>query len=201
VLIHNGVAERPASALEEPRVLMMQRLESEKEPEVGVRAWARSGLAQRGWRLTVAGEGRLMDALRVLADDLAVSKSVSFVGWAADTDSLLGGSSIFLAPSPVDSFGLAVVEAMAHGIPVVAARGGAHPETVEADGFLFPPGDVDSAAERLVALAEDPARRCAEGERLRLRQQELFSLERHVDALEELYSSVLQRQLRGLVSS
>ena len=193
VLIHNGVAERATAALEKPHALMMQRLDSEKDPGVGIRAWALSGLAQRGWHLTVAGEGRLTGALRSLAQQLGVSKSVSFPGWTPDTDALLESSSIFLAPPPAEPFGLAVVEAMAHGVPVVAADGGAHPETVGADGFLFPPGDVDAASERLVALAEDPTLRRTEGERLRLRQQELFSLDRHVDALEELYLSVLRR--------
>jgi glycosyltransferase involved in cell wall biosynthesis len=193
VLIHNGVAERAAAALEEPRVLMMQRLDSEKDPKVGIRAWARSGLAQRGWHLTVAGEGRLADALRSLAQRLGVLRSVSFLGWTADTDALLEESSIFLAPPPAEPFGLAVVEAMAHGVPVVAANGGAHPETVGPDGFLFPPGDVEAASERLVALAENSTLGRREGERLRRRQQEFFSLDRHVDALEELYLSVLRR--------
>jgi glycosyltransferase involved in cell wall biosynthesis len=194
VLIHNGVHERDAATLKARRVLMLQRLESEKEPEVGIRAWARSQLARQGWGLTVAGDGRLGDALRRLAEELGVSESVSFIGWTAETDSLLDGSSIFLAPSSVDAFGLAVVEAMAHGIPVIAADGGAHRETLGAEGFFFTPGDVDAASEQLVALAADPVVRLAEGRRLRIRQRELFSLERHVDALEELYASILRRQ-------
>lgn len=193
VLIHNGVPERAAAALEEPRVLMMQRLDPEKEPGLGIRAWAGSGLAQRGWQLMVAGEGELANSLHSLAAELGVAKSVSFLGWTADTESLLESSSIFLAPPPAEPFGLAVAEAMAHGVPVVAADGGAHPETVGSDGFLFPPGDVAAASERLVALADDPDLRRSEGERLRLRQRELFSLDRHVDALEELYLSVIGR--------
>lgn len=192
VLIHNGVAERARAALENPHVLIMQRLDPEKEPALGIRAWARSGLARKGWRLTVAGEGRLSARLRSLAEELGVSESISFRGWTADTDALLEASSMFLAPPPAEPFGLAVVEAMAHGVPVVAADGGAHPETLGYEGFLFPPGDVAAASARLVALAEDPGLRRAEGDRLRLRQQELFSLDRHVDALEELYLSVLQ---------
>jgi glycosyltransferase involved in cell wall biosynthesis len=171
----------------------MQRLDPEKEPGLGIRAWARSGLAERGWRLVVAGEGRLMGAVRSLAEKAGVSKSVSFAGWRADTESLLEGSSILLAPPPAEPFGLAVVEAMAHGVPVIAADGGAHPETVGADGLLFPAGDVEAASELLVALAEDPTRRQREGQRLRLRQQTLFSLDVHVDALEELYLAVLRR--------
>jgi glycosyltransferase involved in cell wall biosynthesis len=194
VLVHNGVSCRTAATLEPPAVLMMQRLEPEKQPDVGLRAWADSGLAACGWRLTVAGEGRLMPALRILAEKLQISESVRFFGHATKTDPLLDGSSIFLAPAPAEPFGLAVVEAMAHGVPVVAAHGGAHPETIGAKRFLFPPGDVEAAAAQLVALAEDRALRVTEGKRLRLRQQQLFSVDRQVDALEEVYSSVLRRQ-------
>lgn len=190
-LIYNGVARRPAAALEKPRVLMMQRLESEKEPDVGLRAWARSGLAKRGWQLTVAGDGRLTSALRSLAAELGVANSVHLVGRVADTDALLEYSSILLAPAPAEPFGLAVVEAMAHGVPVVAANGGAHPETLGTEGFLFPPGDAADAGDQLSNLGQDSMARRAEGARLRLRQQELFSLERHVDALEALYRRVV----------
>jgi glycosyltransferase involved in cell wall biosynthesis len=194
VLLPNGVPHRSPAALESPTVLMMQRLEPEKEPELGLRAWARSGLAAQGWQLAIAGDGRLMSSVRSLAAELDVGDSVQLLGSVTDTDSVLGSASIFLAPAPAEPFGLAVVEAMARGIPVVAAEGGAHLETLGASGFLFPPGDVAGAAECLIALAEDRSARLAEGERLRRRQQQLFSLDRHVDALEDLYASALGGQ-------
>jgi glycosyltransferase involved in cell wall biosynthesis len=83
-----------------------------------------------------------------------------------------------------------VVEAMANGVPVVAARGGAHIETVGEDGFLFDPGDVDAAATCLVRLAENQDLRVSVGRRLRARQNALFSLDEHVLRLEELYQSL-----------
>ena len=58
-VIHNGVPNRPAARLEAPEVVMMQRLEAEKAPEIGIRAWAHSGLAARGWHLAIAGTGSL----------------------------------------------------------------------------------------------------------------------------------------------
>lgn len=193
VLIYNGVPERRPASLNAPVLLMMHRLEPEKEPDVGLRAWAESGLAKYGWRLTIAGEGRLEGALRSLAEELGVCSSVSFLGRVAETDELLGAASMLLAAAPAEPFGLAVVEAMAQGVPVVAANGGAHPETV-GEGLLFVPGDVAEASKHLIALAKDPVSRRAEGERLRRRQQELFSLERHVDSLEGVYSAVIQRR-------
>ena len=77
-----------------------------------------------------------------LADELGVADSVDFVGQIADTDRLLGESSILLATPPAEPFGFSVVEAMAHGVPVVAAAGGAHVETMGDAGMLFPPGDA-----------------------------------------------------------
>ncbi len=191
VLIPNGVPDRPAAGLESTTVVMMQRLEPEKQPDVGLRAWARSGLGDRGWRLVVAGIGDLRPAMEHLVGELGVEGSVRLVGQVEDTDQLLAGAAVFLAPAPAEPFGLSVVEAMAHGVPVVAADGGAHRETVGEDGLLFAAGDAAAAAAALATLAGDPALRRAMGTRLRRRQQEQFSLRGHVDQLEALYAEVV----------
>ncbi len=177
--------------LESPTVAMLQRLTVEKSADVGIRAWAESGLAARGWTLVLAGEGALRADLVDLAGHLGIADSVEFVGAVADTDGLLERSSILLAPAPGEPFGLSVVEAMAHGVPVVAARGGAHVETVGDDGILFAPGDVSAAARALVELATDRTRRLEVGAALRLRQRHQFSLVGHVDRLERLYRDVI----------
>jgi glycosyltransferase involved in cell wall biosynthesis len=191
VLIPNGVSDHPQADLESTQVVMLQRLDTEKAPEVGIRAWAISGLGDQGWRLVIAGKGGLRPALARLVDDLDVAGSVDFVGHVGDTDRLLTGSSLLLAPAPAEPFGLSVVEAMAHGIPVIAARGGAHVETVGEDGELFAPGDPTEAAAALVRLGQDAVLRRRVGARLRQRQQDMFSLPRHVDRLEELYRQVV----------
>ena len=190
VILHNGVPPRPQADLRARRVLMMQRLEQEKAPEIGVAAWASSGLANRGWHLEIAGSGRLESSVRRMCTELGVAGSVRLLGNVADTDSLLRESSILLAPAPAEPFGLAVTEAMAHGIPVVAAAGGGHLETVGAEGCLFPPGDAETAAAHLARLGHDQGFRRATGKRLQARQRRLFSLEMHVERLEELYASV-----------
>jgi glycosyltransferase involved in cell wall biosynthesis len=190
-LIPNGVPDRPQAELASATVVMLQRLDTEKAPEVGIRAWAISGLGARGWRLLIAGQGELQPALTRLVGDLDVADSVTFVGHVADTDRLLAGSAALLAPAPEEPFGLSVVEAMAHGLPVIAARGGAHMETVGEDGLLFAPADPDAAAAALVQVSLDDDLRHRIGTRLRHRQQRMFSLARHVDRLEELYGQVI----------
>jgi glycosyltransferase involved in cell wall biosynthesis len=191
VLLPNGVSDRPQAALDSHTVVMLQRLTPEKSPELGLRAWSASGLGAKGWRLVVAGAGDLDDSMRRLADQLQVSDSVDFVGLVTDTDRLLDESAVLLAPASAEPFGLSVVEAMAHGVPVVAADGGAHVETVGEDGMLFAPGDADAAARALVALSDDLDLRRRVGGRLRDRQQGSFSLPRHVERLEDIYRQVI----------
>jgi glycosyltransferase involved in cell wall biosynthesis len=191
VLIPNGTSIQPQAPLEEPTVVMLQRLDTEKDPELGIRAWAMSGLGDRGWQLVIAGTGELRPSLEALTGRLGVAQSVSFAGRIDDTDRFLEGASIFLAPAPREPFGLSVVEAMAHGVPVVAANGGAHIETVADATLLFTPGDPGAAAKMLISLSEDPALRATAGAGLRLRQQRDYSIAHHVDRLEDLYRSVL----------
>jgi glycosyltransferase involved in cell wall biosynthesis len=190
-VIPNGVAGRPQASLDAPVVLLLQRLAPEKEVDVGLRAWAQSRLGEQGWRLVVAGSGERAGDLVRLAGELGVAGNVEFVGRVRDTDRLLAGASIFLATAPGEPFGLSVVEAMAHGLPVVAAGGGAHVETVGDAGILFPPGDAAAAAAALRELAGSKDRRVETGAALRRRQQERFTLDRHVDRLEEVYREVV----------
>jgi len=196
VLIPNSVPDQAQATLESPTVVMLQRLTTEKDPAVGIRAWASSSLGSRGWRLVVAGVGDLRPSLIDLVHDLGVGSSVEFAGLVSDTDRLLDGSSMLLAPAPAEPFGLSVVEAMSHGVPVIAAGGGAHVETVGEDGILFDPGDAEAAANALAALAGDRARRLRIGGRLRDRQRRLFALPHHLDRLELLYREVIRESAR-----
>ncbi len=197
VVIPNGVAVRPQAGLDSATVVMLQRLDTEKAPEVGIRAWAASGLGTRGWQLVVAGRGALRPSLEDLVANLGVGSSVRFAGQVSDTDSLLAGAAALLAPAPAEPFGLSVVEAMAHGLPVVAAAGGAHLETVGSEGLLFPPGDVDAAGARLAALEGGVERRREVGGRMRERQQALFTVAGHVRRLEEVYREVASGSVPG----
>jgi len=190
-LIPNGVVAHPQADLTSTVVVMLQRLDHEKQPDVGIRAWAHSGLADRNWKLVVAGDGVLRPDLEALVERLGCGDSVEFLGQVADTDALLAGASVLLAPCAVDAFGLSVVEAMSHGLAVVAAAGGAHVETVGDAGILFPPGDADAAGASLLQIGTDPALLHSTGAALRERQRERFSLGLHLDRLESLYRSVV----------
>jgi glycosyltransferase involved in cell wall biosynthesis len=129
-----------------------------------------------------------------LVDGLDLSGSVRFIGHVRHTDDLLHRASIMIAPAPAEPFGLSVVEAMARGLPVAAAAGGAHTETVATRELLFPPGDVEALALLLDGLASDVARRQRLGHSLRDRQQALFTPQAHVSELVTLYTRLLRQQ-------
>ena len=84
---------------------------------------------------------------------------------------------------------------MAHGVPVVAAAAGAHVETLGVDGCLFQPEDAKAAGAHLANLGSDPGWRHDVGGRLRARQRQLFSIDLHVQRLEEFYATLLLEEL------
>ena len=75
-------------------------------------------------------------------------------------ESLLAIADVFLLPSEEEAFGLAALEAMSCGVPVIATTVGGVPEVVEDGkcGVLLPPGDVDGMASVCLALLHDPSR-------------------------------------------
>jgi len=194
VVIPNGIPARPSFAVERrPVVLVAQRLDAEKDTATALLGWARSGLADEGWTLDVAGRGGEADYLADLASDLGVAASVRFLGHVDDLDRRMAEASMLVASAPAEPFGLSVVEAMASRLPVVVAAGGAHSELVEpvAGELLFTPRQANQLADRLVALAADAAHRAELGERLHARFEAEYTVERHVDRLEELYVRVV----------
>ncbi|HVS85872.1 MAG TPA: glycosyltransferase family 4 protein [Gaiellaceae bacterium] len=162
-VIRHGVRERPPSWRSESRVvLLLQRLEAEKDTLTALRAWATSHLVEDGWRLRVVGEGAERHALERWVRERGVP-GVTFAGWSDDADGELAAAGLLLTSAPADSFGLAVAEAMMAGVPVVAAAGGGHLETIGLvpGATLFPVGDADAAAAALRSLALDEAQRAA----------------------------------------
>lgn len=191
-VIVNGVAAGPALWHPSSRVvLVLQRLEQEKDTETALRAWALSGLAARGWSLRVVGAGARRPALEALVVREHL-EGVTFVGWVGDVERELAGAGMVLASAPREPLGLSVLEAMAAGVPVVAAAGGGHLETVGAatPDTLFPPGDAAAAARALAALAEDDDARADVSARVRAVQRSSFDLDGHARRVVDVYGTV-----------
>jgi len=181
------------AAQRQRRILVAQRLEAEKATDVAIRAFARAGLAEQGWTLDIAGNGAERPALERLARHLDVEGAVRFLGHRDDIGTLMREAALLLAPCPVEGLGLTLLEAMAVGLPVVAAGAGGHLETGgAADGAaLFAPGDASEAARLVAHLAADPALRDRYGAALQSLQRAHFTIAEQARATEAVYRSVL----------
>jgi glycosyltransferase involved in cell wall biosynthesis len=188
-VVHHGIDDRRPAPLEAHRVVVIQRLEPEKNTAAALDIWGRSRLRAEGWELVIAGDGSERPMLERMAHDLGLSPSVRFVGRVDDVDGLRRGASMQLATALGEHFGLSLLEAMSVGLPVVAPDSGAHRELLGDDNgeLLYPTTRPAAAAERLGLLAADSAVRQRIGASLRRRQQEEFSLAAHGEALEAAY--------------
>jgi glycosyltransferase involved in cell wall biosynthesis len=170
-------------------VLVLQRLEAEKDTLTALRAWQTSRLIADGWSMRVVGEGSQRRELERRVESESID-GVEFTGWTNDVADELGRAGILLASAAAEPLGLSVLEAMAAGVPVVASASGGHLETIGAtDGAqLFPPGNAPAAAVALRALHDDSmrARMSAAGRRV---VAERFTIERHVDGLLRQYEA------------
>jgi glycosyltransferase involved in cell wall biosynthesis len=125
-------------------------------------------IRDRPWHLTCAGS-LLRDAPTVAAiqhqiDRLSLRKRVSLLG-NLDRDALerqYARADVFVLPSYLEGYGMALAEAVAFGLPVVSTTAGAIPETVPANAsVLVAPGDSRTLAKALAGVIDDPARRAA----------------------------------------
>lgn len=144
-------------------------------------------------RLVLVGDGPDRPVALERARELGISDHVLFLGKHASVDELLSCADLFLLPSQSESFGLAALEAMACGAPVVASAVGGLPEVVQdgVTGFLLQPGDVEGMAEAALSLLRDPARWKEASDAGRTLAVERFSAERVVPVYERLYQEVV----------
>jgi glycosyltransferase involved in cell wall biosynthesis len=147
-------------------VLQASRLEAWKGQAVHLQALAEL-LDVPGWEAWFAGgsqkpgEARFLAELRCLADRLGLADRVRFLGHRADVTRVMAAADVYCQPNTgPEPFGLAFVEALNAGLPVVTSRFGGAAEVVdETCGVLTSPGDAAGVAVTLARLIRDPARR------------------------------------------
>ena len=173
------------------------RLSEQKGIDVLLRAAARLGCDVGEWRMWLIGDGPERAALETRADELGLASRVCFLGYRDDVADLLMASDIFVLASRYEAMPMAVVEAMAAGLPCVVTDVGENPRLVQhgVTGLVVKPEDADGLATALGALLTDPARCRAMGDVARRRASE-FSVERMVRQTEQVYAAVLARRGR-----
>lgn len=140
------------------------------------------------------GDGPDRPRAQARAEILGVQDHVVFLGKHTSVEELLACADLFLLPSESESFGLAALEAMACGSPVVASRVGGLPEVVpeEEAGFLLPVGDWEAMADAAVGILSDATRWEAMSQAARAVAVERFDADRIVPVYEAYYREVIE---------
>jgi len=110
-------------------------------------------------KLLFVGDGPERPVVEQLCRDLHVCEHVRFLGKQENVEDILSLSDIFMMPSASETFGLAALEAMSCGVPVICSDVGGLPELNRngETGYVCPLGDVDAMADRAIAMLSDPA--------------------------------------------
>jgi len=175
-----------------PVLATVGRLTSEKGHEDLVAAMGALARTHPAAVLLVAGDGPRRTSLEEQARALGLARRVRFLGLRADVPDILAAADVFLLASRYESFGLAILEAMAAGLPVIAARVGGIPFVVEdgKTGFLVDARRPEDIADRVRALAEDPEKRASLGRAGRARLLERFSVDAMIRGVESMYTDL-----------
>jgi len=175
--------ELPAALRGREFVLSVATFEHKKGLDVLLRAFAQLRQVRPGLALALVGRpGEAEPGLRALASDLGVADNVFFCPNVPHrrVPLFLERASVFCLPSRSEPFGIAILEAGAYRLPVVASRVGGIPEIVDdgETGLLVEPGDSDALAYALDRVLRDSVLAHALGERLCRRVAERFSWRR-----------------------
>ena len=178
----------------EPRtdnlIVFVGRVTAEKHIEVLIKAMAKLDPALDA-RLEIVGGGEMVKELIALAHSLGISDRITIAGYATDEflRNALTRAAVFAMPSIAELQSIATMEALASGLPVVAANAMALPHLVHhgENGYLFEPGNVDEMAARLTDILTMPEDKLQEFKRESMKIVEAHDINRTISTFEALY--------------
>lgn len=177
------------------------RIEHLKGPMILLEAFAAASRVCDALRLKIAGAGSLEQKLKARAQSLGVLSRCQFRGVYREPHerkSFMESLDIFALPSLTEGTPNSIIEAMSHGVPVIASAVGGIPDIVTPDsGVLVSPGDVTTLAEAITRLAEDAELRRRMGQVARERYLRLFSPEAVLPILLNTYGRVANGRASG----
>lgn len=140
-----------------PRAVFLARLARTKGVRDAVQAWARVRNAVPGARLVMVGTGPEREPAAALAERIGISDAIEWRGFVSEAEKrrILADSRVLLAPSYEEGWGIAVCEALASGVPVVAYRHHVLDEVFGAAYAGANPGDVETLADLAVRVLTD----------------------------------------------
>lgn len=152
--------------------------------------------------LLLVGDGKELECYEGLAKELKIDHLTRFVGQVPheEVPRYLNKLDIYCAPSLSESFGVAIIEASACELPVVVSNVGGLPEVVvdNKTGYIVPPKDVESLADKILSLATDQNKRKTFGTNGRQFVMDNYSWEANVGTMEEIYCDLLAKQQKEI---
>ncbi|AFY76910.1 MAG: glycosyltransferase [Hydrococcus sp. C42_A2020_068] len=184
------------------RLLYVGRLAANKGLPILLESLATLKSAHPDILLTVVGDGSDRVALERMTAQLGLQERVKFVGYKsqAEVRQYLQQTDVFVLPSFAEGVPVVLMEAMAAGVPVVATQIAGTSELVEdgIGGYLVPPGDAVSLAQRIEVLLTDSQLRAKFGASGRLKVEKDFNLDKEVDRLYRVMTSALQGKVEAI---
>ena len=147
-------------------------------------------------RLMIVGDGPLLKKLTKQAEKLEISSKVLFTGYRDDVLEILRGVDVFVLPSLAEGLSIALLEAMASRLPIIASNVGGIPEVFSNShcGRLVPPKDVTALSAAMIEIGMlDGDQKEGLGEEGRKKIEEEFTADVMVRQIQEIYESVLQQ--------
>lgn len=168
------------------------RLVEQKAPFDFIKMASQVGKLHPEIQFVWIGDGPLIDDARKLVKSFNLQDAFHFIGHRKDVPSILTALDYFILSSHWEGFSLAVLEAMAAGLPVVSTQvtGAAEAIVVGETGYLAPVGDVGRLVELLISLVENPEMAKGFGDAARKRVADYFSHSRMVNEIQDLYIEV-----------
>lgn len=175
-----------------PVLITIARLENEKGYDLLMEALPRIRQAYPDAQFLWVGDGALREKLEAQLLEIGASERVHLLGFRKDIAYLLALSDLCLHPTPVEGFGMVLLEAMVAGLPIAAINAGGPSEIVvnNQTGLLVPPNPV-ALAEAVCTLLADPAMAQAMGEAGRQRCATHYTITRMVEQTEQLYRDIV----------
>ena len=198
-VIHNSIKHTTVTAENTPNkeltLMFHGRLSPEKGIDTLLQAFAKAALPSA--RLIIAGGGNeeYVKELQTIADKAGIAQQITWTGHITDIHPLIAKADIGVCPSKWrEPFGLAVIEYMAHGKPVITTNNGAQPEylTDGIDGIMTPPDDVEALAAAIKSL-DNAERRQSIGKAAQKTFEEHLSYPVFVEKIEKVYNTVLNK--------
>lgn len=174
-------------------IVSVGALVERKDHQTLLQAAARLHQSGQQPHILICGEGPLQASLQAHAHRLGLAHYIHFAGFCPDVAAHLAAADVFVHTPLWEGLGVAVIEALAAGLPVIASRVGGIPDLIEDQdtGFLIPPHNVPALTQVCQRLLSDPALRQTVGRAGQVRARAHFDLQTMARTNQMLYDELL----------